>query len=335
MSRTPGLTPSVSAALDRLVGTRVLVLGAGGFVGRHVVAALRARGAQVHATAHAAGARPLPIEVADAAITTHSVDLALPGAAADLIARVAPTAVINLVAYGVHAEQRDDTLAHRLNGKLPAEIAHALSDLAARRQLAPWAGARLVHAGSMAEYGRAGGDLSESTAPQPASVYGRTKLAGTLALLEQAQALALPVVVARLFMLYGAGERLPRLLPSLVDAAKRRSAIELTEGVQRRDFVWVGDAALALLLLAGADAGDSSSIVNVATGRLTSVRDFVQLAARELGMADAQLRFGALPMRDDDPFHDAVSVARLRERTGWLPPTDPATGLHASLEGGA
>jgi len=71
-------------------------------------------------------------------------------------------------------------------------------------------------------------------------------------------------------------------------------------------------------------------VVNLATGRLTAVRDFAERAARVLGIAPSLLRFGALPTRGEEMAHDPVNVTRLRQLTGWTPAIGPDEGLAKS-----
>ena len=64
-----------------------------------------------------------------------------------------------------------------------------------------------MHAGSAFEYGESSVPLDESTVAAPRTSYGRSKLAGTDAVLAAVRRLALPALVARLFTVFGPGER--------------------------------------------------------------------------------------------------------------------------------
>ena len=85
------------------------------------------------------------------------------------------------------------------------------------------------------------------------------------------------------------------------------------------------DAAEALLRLGL--GGETRGEINVATGVLTPVRDFVTTAARELGISVENLRFGSLPTRPEEMYHRPVSVERLFETTGWSPTTTLPEGI--------
>ena len=77
----------------------------------------------------------------------------------------------------------------------------------------------MIHVGSALEYGTARGNLNELTAPSPTTLYGRSKLAGTLRVCRAARRRGFRAVTARLFTVYGPGEQPGRLLPSLMAAA--------------------------------------------------------------------------------------------------------------------
>ncbi len=303
---------------------RVLVLGATGFIGRWVARALTARGADLDlGVRDPAIARPL-MAAYSVQGRLHPVDLGDAAAVRGLVTRTRPAVVFNLAGYGVDPRERDEGTAYALNRDLVSHLCDALIGAADE--------SCLVHAGSALEYGHARGDLSEDTAPAPDTLYGMSKLAGTRELTRRRAADGLVGLTARLFMVYGAGERPGRLLPTVLRARHHDERIALTEGLQRRDFTWVGDVAEGLVRLADA-AREAPPVVNLATGRLHSVRHFVETAASVAGLAPGRLGFGDLPGRAEEMAHDPVNVQRLRTATGgWVPSTDPAAGIRATLE---
>jgi nucleoside-diphosphate-sugar epimerase len=317
-----------------------LVLGASGFVGRWVARRLSASGTELHlAVRDPARARPVFSAYAIEGFA-HPIDLRQADQVRELIARVRPATVFNLAGYGVDRAERDEAAAFQLNRDLPAVVAEALLEMDAEA-LAEMdaqglvdadeeARPGLVHVGSALEYGRAAGDLDETTEPRPDTLYGTSKLAGTRAV-EAAHAEGLRAVTARLFMVYGPGEHAPRLLPTILAARGGTDRIPLTEGLQRRDFTYVDDVAEGLVRLART-TGRSAPTVNLATGRLHRVRDFVEVAAEEAGIEPSRLGFGDLPGRASEMQHEPVAVERLRQALGgWTPETAPREGVRATL----
>lgn len=307
----------------------VMVLGASGFIGRWVCGALLARGAQLVAVARSESAarRALPGGPAPSIATCVVADLSDEDAVHAAIRQVQPAVVFNLAGYGVDRAERDEGEAVRINAALPRWIVEAVASSGA----ADWPGARVVHAGSALEYGESRGDLREDSAPRPTTLYGRTKLAGTEALAAACRSSGVPGLTARLFTVYGPGEHAGRLLPTLLEARGSEAPIPLSEGRQARDFTYVEDVAEGLLRLGATPGVQAGAVVNLASGRLTEVREFVRQAATVLGLAPARLAFGALPTRPEEMQHQPVANARLRALTGWVPATPIVEGVRRTV----
>ena len=130
--------------------------------------------------------------------------------------------------------------------------------------------------------------------------------------------------------MYGPGEPEGRLLPSLLFAAGNTGPIPLTTGEQQRDFTFVDDAVEGMLRL-GSLARVEGAIVNLCTGTLRPVHEFVRCAAGVLGLESGRLAFGALPTRPEEMQHDPVSVALLEVLTEWRPATSLEEGVRRTV----
>jgi nucleoside-diphosphate-sugar epimerase len=310
----------------RYRGVRVLVLGASGFIGGWVVRALHAQGAVVHAVVREAARAVAPPQwIPQSRIV--AADLARPTAVSRVVDAVRPAIVFNLAGYGVDPAEREPAAMMAMNAGLVLELCERLAQEADDG----WMGARLVHAGSALEYGPVAGRLDETRMATPTTDYGRTKLLGTEHVVRRSAASGLRAVIARLFTVYGPGEHPDRLLPSLQRLARSGGRLALTAGEQRRDFTYVEDVAEGLLRL-GLCLVSPGEVIHLATGRLTSVREFAETAASVLGIDPRALDFGALPVRAEEMCHDEVDIARLRRLTSWSPPTAPSDGIRRSWE---
>jgi nucleoside-diphosphate-sugar epimerase len=306
-------------------GAPVLVLGGSGFVGRWLVRALEAQGADISVVT-----RDIPraqARLEGGAVRVLPADLSTAGAVTALVKKTRPAVVFNLAVYGVDRAERDRDAMAAINTALVIELCEQLAGGPADG----WQGLRLVHAGSALEYGTCGGTLREDTLPSPTTEYGRTKLLATRHVERIARDTGLHAVTARLFTVYGPGERAGRLLPSLIEAARTQTPLPLSAGRQRRDFTYVEDVAEGLVRL-GLSAADPGTVVNLATGRLTSVREFVETAAAILPLDQKRLNFGALPTRVEEMSHDDVDVTCLRRLTSWVPTTTITEGIRRSWE---
>jgi nucleoside-diphosphate-sugar epimerase len=321
----PGLLES-SLVLPDYQGLRVLVVGSSGFVGRWVAKALAAQGADLHAAARDQERSRAVLAAAGVDASVHQLNVLDHACILALVRRIQPALTFNLAGYGVDPFERDVEMAYRIN----VSALEALYTAVASTERPAWRGLDLVHVGSALEYGAVGGILAEETSPRPTNTYGRSKLEGTLRLQQASQRLHFKAVTARLFTVYGPGEHSGRLLPSLQQVARSDGPIPLTEGNQKRDFTYVDDVAEGLLRLAllGSKSGE---VVNLATGRLTTVRAFAETAARSLHIRRNRLQFGALPTRAEEMEHLEVRVERLNQWIGWVPSQSIESGIQKSV----
>jgi nucleoside-diphosphate-sugar epimerase len=308
-------------------GQRALVFGSTGFIGRCVARHLAALGAEVICPVRDPAKAEQVLAASGVGGRIVQLDVRDNAAVATTLRAVVPDVTFNLAGYGVERGQDDAASARAINAGFVKGLATSVANCRGPR----WSGPRIVHAGTAQEYGAATGDLVEATDPKPTTLYGATKLAGTRALQRICQANQLLGVTARLFTVYGPNEHEGRLLPTLIRSMTNDRPIELTTGMQQRDFTYVEDVAEGLLRL-GLSSPGPGEIVNLCTGRLTSVRDFVLTFSRLAVLEDARLRFGALVTRSDEMSHGDVCIRRLKQLTGWSPGTRVAEGIARTLE---
>ena len=321
--------PSPPEILREYAGRRVLVTGATGFIGLWVTRLLNDAGAELCVSGRDATALHNFCAANHFASEVCEADLSRPGAFSPLYNFARPDITFNLAGYGVDRTEQDAALFAAINTRLVQEVAETI----AADKASAWPGLRLVHVGSAFEYGPVEGELTEDSPARPTSLYGETKLAGTRALLDVQVKTGLRAITARLFTVYGPGEHAARLLPSLLRAAQTGETLPLTAGEQKRDFAYVAEVAEGLLRLGMLHR--APGIVNLATGHLTSVREFATRAASVLELRPEQLQFGAIPYRGDEVQQAAVNTRRLEELIAWKPTCTIEDGIRATHAFGA
>lgn len=291
--------------------SRVLVTGAGGFVGQHVLQELLAKGQQVHAV------HGLNSAAGDPRAQWHRVDLLDGVAVSALLDKLRPQQLVHLAwcakpgSYWTSAENLSWVRAtlelldvFQLNG-----------------------GEAAVIAGTCAEYDWRYGYCQEELTPlQPATVYGRCKNA-TRELSEVfAQVHGLPIAWGRIFQVYGPHEPSGRLLPAVCQALLGGQEARCTHGQQWRDFIHVKDVARGLLHLLEAQA---CGAFNIASGQPTRLQTVVEYLANQLGRQEL-LRFGAIAAPAGDPPLLVADLQKL-SNLGWQPQFDLSGGLDDTL----
>lgn len=287
--------------------SRVLLVGATGFVGRHVRARAAAAGVDVVAAARSPELGALTLDLAAGS-----------GPAADALRDVAPDAVVNCA--GVTCGDPADLV--RGNVVAVANLVTALGSSGS--------GARLVHLGSAAEYGDVprGVPVSEGTPPRPLSAYGVTKLAGT-ELVRAAAGDGLDAVVLRVFNPIGPGSPESTLAGRL--AAELRDGsdgadVRVGSLAASRDLIDVRDVADAVVAAVRAD-GPLPPVLNVGSGRATPLRDLAAGLLRVTGSARRVLEAAVGSDRSAGVAWQQADVRAAGRALGWKPATDLTTSL--------
>jgi nucleoside-diphosphate-sugar epimerase len=190
-------------------------------------------------------------------------------------------------------------------------------------------GQRVIGVGSCAEYDWQEGICSErTTRPAPATVYGSCKQACQLLFSAYSKQAGVSAAWGRLFFLYGPHEPHERLVPSVILSLLQGVPALCTHGRQIRDFLFVSDAADALVaLLDSAVEGP----VNIASGKAISVADVVREIATQVQRPDL-VRMGARETPGGEPGKLWADVARLTGEVGWSPRYDLAQGIAETIQ---
>lgn len=276
---------------------RALLIGAAGFLGRHVREAVAADGWHVRPTSRAGRD---PVDLSPAGFTRLAA----------LLADWRPHAVINCA--GAVSGDPAELIAANTTG--PALLVRAML------AHAPWA--RLVHLGSAAEYGVCEPDtpITEAQLPRPVGVYGVSKLAGTQAV-ELGRAAGLDAVVLRVFNPIGRGlppSSLPGRLVAEFAGAGERGEIKTGPLDAVRDFVDARDVAGAVLAAITA-ATVATPVLNVAGGRGVPVRALVDTLADIAGFAGTIAESSNGSARSADVPWQEADIGAIARALDWRP----------------
>ena len=289
-------------------GTRCLVTGAAGFIGSALCAALQRRGASVCGAGRRAPDVP-GLEVS-AACDVGELDQVR-----DLFRQVKPDVVFNCASKVTGA--RDLEVVHPTMRDNLLGAVHVL--LAAAEE----GGAHVVSFGSLQEPD----DLSGSEiAPSP---YAAAKLAASAYGRMFAELYDLPVSVARLYMVYGPGQRdYTKVVPYVLKRLLSGEPARMSSGSQPFDWIFIDDAVDAVLALAASDERTGRR-VDLGTGTLTTVRDIVSGIAHRLDL-EHLLEFGAIPDRRLEPVRKA-DIETTAGAIGWRPAVAVDEGLDRTV----
>jgi GDP-4-dehydro-6-deoxy-D-mannose reductase len=281
----------------------VLVTGADGFVGRHLVA-----------------------ELGDRAIASTS-DVTDAAAVRDEVAAVRPDAVVHLAALSsVAASWGSSSAVWRVNALGTVHVLDAV------RHEVP--AARVLFVSTAEVYGADADRAPEERAPAPVSPYAAAKVAAEVACAQAVRGAGLDVVVARPYAHVGPGQDERFAVGSWTRQIARLErdgggALLVGDVTAERDLTDVRDVCRAYRLLL--DPAVPAGTYNVASGEVVALGDVVE---RLLALARVPVRVERDParLRPSDLRRLAGDAGRLRAATGWQPMIALDTTLADALE---
>lgn len=227
----------------------------------------------------------------------------------------------------IHLAWRGTRGKDRMNSKMQEE--NFRQAMRAAESLARGTLKAAVTAGSQAEYGSFSGILTESSPSVPVTEYGKYKLKLYHALSDFGRIRNIKVIEPRFFSLYGPGDSEKTMVISMMKKMLRNEVCNLTESVQLWDFLYLDDAADALLALIEKDA--RGGIYNFASGDCRPLKEFVEEMKNILNSRSV-LNYGAVRYPDTGMVSFHPDNTKLKETAGWLPKVSFSDGIRMVKE---
>jgi UDP-glucose 4-epimerase len=291
-------------------GHRILVTGASGFIGSHLCPRLCQEGAEVHAVYRS----QYPTSPGD--LHWWQADLAELAEVRKVFGRAQPEIIFHLAS---HVKGAPD-----LEHVLPTFQSNLQSTVNLLTVAAESDCRRVVLTGSLAEPEVENGETFPS-APYAAAKWASSGYARMFHALYK-----LPVLIARVFMVYGPGQRdLTKLVPYVTLSLLQGKTPKISSGQRLVDWIYVSDLVNGFLALAQASDVDGATL-DLGSGSLVSIREIVQQLSLLVG-AQAKVEFGALPDRPLEPTRVA-KTAETFEKIGWKPQVCLREGLERTVD---
>ncbi len=306
----------------------VLVTGAGGFIGSHLVEELVRAKARVRAFVryNSRGSRGFLDDFAPQVLERIEVvsgDLRDANAVANAMREV--STVFHLGAL----------IAIPYSYRNPREVVETnvigtLNVLAAARDLGT---ERIVHTSTSEVYGTAQYvPIDEKHPLVGQSPYSASKIAADQVAESFHRSYGLPVVTVRPFNTYGPRQSARAVIPSIMIQAITQDRIFLGATHPTRDLVFVKDTVRGFMALAACDAA-IGQVVNLGSGREVSVRELAERIVALVGRP-VELVFDATRLRPERSEVDRLLAdnRRAKELSGWEPVVNLEDGLRATMD---
>ncbi|GAB4509466.1 MAG: GDP-mannose 4,6-dehydratase [Anaerolineae bacterium] len=307
---------------------RVLITGAGGFVGKHLVEHLlhSIPKVEIHGASQSSHT-----ELSGSNYINHEVQLRNAEEVDELIKEVRPDQIYHLAAQAFVPRSFEapwETLENNIQAQLN------LFQACLKEELKP----RILVVSSAEIYGRVSPEempISEDAELRPTSPYSVSKITQDMLALQYHLSHNLPIMRARPFNHFGPGQNDNFVAPSFasqiarIEAGIQEPVIQVGDLSAKRDFTDVRDIARAYYLIL--TYGDPGDVFNVASGTSRSAQDVLDTLLTFSGVQidvvvdESRLRPTAIPILEGDS-------TRLRKKTGWAPTIPFEQSLRDILE---
>tara|TARA_Y100000739_G_scaffold229726_1_gene245721 strand:+ start:13374 stop:14318 length:945 start_codon:yes stop_codon:yes gene_type:complete len=298
-------------------GSKILVVGGTGFIGRNIVESLKDNADHIYAM-HLSNSE-FPFDHPNISNILH--DLSSETGTKKIIRKIAPDYVFNVSGYINHSpffKQGFDVIKNQYFTTL--NLINALNEINIERY---------VHTGSSDEYGNLVSPQLESLRESPQTPYSASKVAISHTLEAISKSDNFPATILKLFIVYGPYQGKGRLIPDVIKALLADEEISVSSGQQKRDFCYVKDVVDAIKLSAIKKNAIGKSI-NIGSGRSTSVIEIVKKIESKVGTG--KVIYGGKEIKEHenlDLFPDTTLAKKILE---WQPSTDIDMGIDLTIQ---
>ena len=294
---------------------KLLVTGASGFIGSHLLPRLVSAGYDLAVYTRT-------ISVAPKGIISYAGDITDQRAIEECVSDFKPDVVVHLSADKNRSRDIDDfedSIKTNLHGAL-----YLIRPLLKLKNFN-----KLIVMGTAEEYGLNSGPFTEKMKEKPVSCYSLSKTMQACLAETISRIYRLPCVYLRPSVVYGPGQSTEMFLPSLITALANNQIFDMTMGLQTRDYIYIDDLLDAIMMAIQSDIAEFEAI-NIASGESISISKVANQVESIMGRYGL-VKKGKFDQRKLEVMDYTMEITKAKKLLNWSPSTSFANGLQKTI----
>lgn len=279
------------------VREKILITGASGFFGSHLVKRLKKEGNDIY---------------------TDKFDLTNGKKVRKTIAKINPSVVYHMGAI-VDLSRNFETAKKCFD----INIGGTLNLLDALKNISP---CRFIYTSTVEVYGSNPLPYREDQLPDPPSPYSISKVASESLIKLYAQERGYEYFIFRIGTAYGSQQPSFRLIPHIIIRALQNKDIELNSGIKKRDYIDIDDVILALEMSIDKNVKKTNEILNLGGGESYMLKDLVNIIL-DITKSKSKVKYGVFADRSLEAEEWLLDNSKAYKVLGWKPKTSLRNGL--------
>jgi nucleoside-diphosphate-sugar epimerase len=299
---------------------RLLITGASGFIGSHLVRRMVEENAEVNIIVRD-GSDLWRIDSLLKDIKIHRADLRDSEKIDVYIRKIKPDYVFNMAAYGVDSRQKDYFIAANTNIIGTMNMLNPLISVGCKK---------FLNIGTCMEYGDKKEIIKETTHLEPFNIYGSTKAASTILAHQIAGENNIDIVTLRAYGVFGENEGNHKFFPHIILSILNNADVDLTGCEQYRDYSYIENLIDGFVLAAQNDAV-KNEIFNIGTGIIHPLKYYVDKVFEKMETVKKP-NYGAIPYRSGEVWKPHPDISKIQKILGWAPKIGFDEGLDRTIQ---
>lgn len=188
---------------------------------------------------------------------------------------------------------------------------------------------KFIQVGSSAEYGKSIVPQKENFSCKPTGIYGKNKLKSSNFLIQKYKKIKFPVTVLRLYQVYGPNQDTNRFLSILIQACLMKNFFYSSNGIQKRDFLFISDAVSAFFKTL-ASKNTNGQIINIGYGRSFVLKNIMSYVGKKTNFFSPI--YGKIKLRKDEGLNIYPEINKSKRLLDWKPKVHWKIGILRTIK---